>query len=164
METWKYFEENQLTHSAAHYLMTILALLGDQGYARVTDIANALHITRGSCSISLKPLKKRGLVVEDHNKFLSLSEEGRRLAELISQNDELLQTLFRDLLGVSPEQAEIDACKIEHLVSIETSVKLAQFFRFMQSHPKLSADFQEEIRREPAETMLPATEKRGNGK
>ena len=82
-EVWKSFEDNTLTHSAAHYLMTIKGLLEDHGYARVTDIAKRLNITRGSCSISLKPLKKRELVVEDENRFLQLSEEGRRLAEMI---------------------------------------------------------------------------------
>ena len=124
---WKEFEDNQITHSAAHYLMTIRALLEDNGYARVTDIAKRLNITRGSCSISLKPLKKRGLVVEDENRFLKLSDEGLRLAELIERNDQLLELLFSKLLGVSQEQAEIDACKIEHLLSIESSVALGNF-------------------------------------
>ena len=64
---WKEFEENQLTHSAAHYLMTIEDLLADNGYARVTDVAKRLNITRGSASIGLKPLKKRELVLEDEN-------------------------------------------------------------------------------------------------
>ncbi len=128
-EVWKSFEENQLTHSAAHYLMTINHLLQDQGYARVTDIAKSLNITRGSCSISLKPLKRRKLVIEDTNKFLQLSKEGKRLAEVVERNDELLEALFRDILGVDEEQAEIDACKMEHLLSLETSVKLARFLK-----------------------------------
>ncbi|MFP6903749.1 MAG: metal-dependent transcriptional regulator [Verrucomicrobiota bacterium] len=128
-EVWKSFEDNTLTHSAAHYLMTIKGLLEDHGYARVTDIAKRLNITRGSCSISLKPLKKRELVVEDENRFLQLSEEGRRLAEMIELNDELLESLFKDVLGVSADQAEVDACKIEHLLSIESSVKLANFIK-----------------------------------
>ncbi|MGA0369185.1 MAG: metal-dependent transcriptional regulator, partial [Kiritimatiellia bacterium] len=93
-DVWKEFEENQITHSAAHYLMAIKQLLEDHGYARVTDIAKALNITRGSCSISLKPLKKRGLVLEDENRFLKLSEEGQRLAELVELNDKLLEILF----------------------------------------------------------------------
>ncbi len=137
-EVWKSFEENQLTHSAAHYLMTINHLIRDQGYARVTDIAKHLNITRGSCSISLKPLKRRKLVVEDENKFLQLSEEGKRLAELVERNDKLLETLFRDVLGVDKEQAEIDACKIEHLLSLETSVKLSRYLDALQSGKKSS--------------------------
>lgn len=140
-EVWKSFDENALTHSAAHYLMTIHELLESQGYARVTDIAKQLNITRGSCSISLKPLKKRGLVTEDHNKFLRLSGEGQRLARIVEKNDELLESFFRDVLGVSDEQAEIDACKIEHLLSIETSIKLCAFIELMRSKSRPVVEF-----------------------
>jgi Mn-dependent DtxR family transcriptional regulator len=140
-EVWKSYEDNLLTHSAAHYLMTIHELLQTQGYARVTDIAKRLNITRGSCSISLKPLKKRGLVIEDPNKFLLLSDEGRRLAEIVERNDELLEIFLRDVLGVSPDQAEIDACKIEHLLSIESSVKLCNFIECIRSGEKAAKDF-----------------------
>jgi DtxR family Mn-dependent transcriptional regulator len=140
-EVWKSFDENALTHSAAHYLMTIHELLESQGYARVTDIAKQLNITRGSCSISLKPLKKRGLVLEDHNKFLLLSDEGKRLARLVEKNDELLETFFCEILGISEEQAEVDACKIEHLLSIETSIKLCSFIDLMKSDLKVVKEF-----------------------
>lgn len=149
-QVWKSYEDNALTHSAAHYLMTIHDLLATQGYARVTDIAKRLNITRGSCSISLKPLKKRGLVVEDANKFLSLSAEGRRLAEIVERNDELLETFFRNVLGVQPEQAEIDACKIEHLLSIETSVRLCNFIECVQSEEKAARDFLRLLRKSTA--------------
>jgi Mn-dependent DtxR family transcriptional regulator len=147
-EVWKSFEDNLLTHSAAHYLMTIHELLESQGYARVTDIAKRLNITRGSCSISLKPLKKRGLVVEDQNRFLSLSEEGKRLASVVEENDKLLESFFRDVLGVDPDQAEVDACKIEHLLSLESSVKLAAFIETMQSENKAVKDFLKVLRRQ----------------
>ena len=93
-EVWKEFEDNMISHSAAHYLMTIHELLESNGYARVTDIAKRLNITRGSCSISLKPLKKKALILEDENKFLKLSPEGMRIAEMIERNDELLEKLF----------------------------------------------------------------------
>jgi len=147
-EVWKSYEDNALTHSAAHYLMTIHDLLQTQGYARVTDIAKRLNITRGSCSISLKPLKKRGLVVEDANKFLQLSPEGRRLALVVEKNDELLENFFRDVLGVSAEQAEIDACKIEHLLSIEASIKLAAFIRVVRGDEKAVKDFLKLLKKE----------------
>ena len=140
-EVWKSFEENLITHSAAHYLMTIRELLDTQGYARVTDIAKRLNITRGSCSISLKPLKKRGLISEDQNRFLVLSDEGRQLAEIVEENDKLLESFFKDVLGVDTDQAEVDACKIEHLLSIETSVKLAAFIEVIQSDNKTVKDF-----------------------
>jgi len=139
-DVWKKFEENQLTHSAAHYLMTIRHLLDEHGYARVTDVAKALNITRGSASISLKPLKRKGLVKEDENKFLKLSREGQRLADLVEHNDQILEAFFREVLGVDPDQAEVDACKIEHLLSLETSVCLSQFIQCVQSgRPEVKA-------------------------
>lgn len=137
-EVWKEFEDNPLTHSAAHYLMTIHELLQTYGYARVTDIAKRMNITRGSTSISLRPLKKRGWVVEDENRFLQLSPEGRRLALVVEQNDELLEKFFRDVLGVGAEQAEIDACKIEHLLSVESSLKLSAFISALAGSPALA--------------------------
>ena len=146
-QVWKSFEENLLTHSAAHYLMTIRELLDTQGYARVTDIAKRLNITRGSCSISLKPLKRRGLIVEDQNRFLALSDEGRRLAEVVEENDKLLIAFFRDVLGVESDQAEVDACKIEHLLSIETSVKLNAFIETIRMDSKVVKDFLALLRR-----------------
>lgn len=153
-KTWKSFEENQLTHSAAHYLMTIKELIADHGYARVTDVARLLNITRGSASVSLKPLKKRGLVTEDDNKFLHLSDEGKRLASLIEKNDELLETLFRDFLSVDAEQAEIDACKIEHLISIETSVKLSRFISFLKSKTPIVKEFLTALHKHPGCSIL----------
>lgn len=141
-EVWKEFEENPLTHSAAHYLMTIHELLETYGYARVTDIAKRMNITRGSASISLRPLKKRGWVVEDENRFLQLSAEGRRLALVVEQNDELLEKFFGEVLGVGAEQAEIDACKIEHLLSVESSLKLAGFIRCLADNPAIAKKIQ----------------------
>jgi Mn-dependent DtxR family transcriptional regulator len=145
-DVWKRFENNTLSHSAAHYLMTIRLLLADHGYARVTDVAKHLNITRGSCSISLKPLKRRGLVVEDENKFLLLSPDGERLAEMVERNDQLLEELFRDILGVDQDQAEIDACKIEHLLSIETSMRLAAFLEYIKSERSAVTEFLDDMR------------------
>jgi Mn-dependent DtxR family transcriptional regulator len=142
---WKCFEENILTHSAAHYLMTIKELLNRQGYARITDIAERLNITRGSCSISIKALKNRGWVLEDKNRFLHLSKEGHRLAALVERNDELLETFFRDILGISPEQAKIDACKVEHLLSMETTMKLAGFIKYTASDSSIAKEFLAEL-------------------
>ena len=68
--------ENELTHSMAHYLLTIHKLREEKGYARVTDIAKDLGLTKGSVSTALGNLKKKDLVVEDENKFLSLSKVG----------------------------------------------------------------------------------------
>ncbi len=143
MEIWKAFEKNKISHSAAHHLMTIYDLLGENGYARVTDVARRLEITRGSASITLKTLKEKGLVKEDQNKFLLLSDE----ATSISQSIQSMRTIFKKflitVLNVNPCQAEIDACKIEHLLSPETGKKLLIFMKFMSGDDKNARNFLE---------------------
>ena len=124
-EVWKEFSENEITHSGAHHLLAILELTQSRGYARVTDVARFLEITTGSASTNLKALKNKGLVLEDDNRFISLSDHGKELAESILHCREILIDFFRDVLGVSPEQAEIDACKTEHLFSPQTIEKMS---------------------------------------
>lgn len=126
---WREFENNDLTHSAAHYLMAIDALREQFGYARVTDVASMLHVSRGAASMALTQLKKRGWVAEDHNKFLMLSEGGKQLIDRVEQNYKLLVRLFEEVLGVKKEIALIDACKMEHLISPETGRRLICFLR-----------------------------------
>ena len=58
-QVWKEFEENEISHSAAHYLLAIDELHEDMGYARSIDIARELDITAGSCSTGLKSLIKK---------------------------------------------------------------------------------------------------------
>lgn len=126
-EVWKEFSENEITHSAAHHLLAIYELHNKRGYARVTDVAKFLEITTGSASTNLKSLKSKGLIDEDDNKFLALSETGKELAEAILERREVLENFFIKVLGVSAHQANIDACKTEHLISIETTKKMKDF-------------------------------------
>lgn len=127
MDVWKQFEENNLTHSAAHHLLAILELREKRGYARVTDVARHLNITTGSASTNLKSLKGKGLLAEDDNRFLSLSAQGEALARAVIARKNIFQRFLVEILQVTPEQAEIDACKTEHLISGETARKLQQF-------------------------------------
>lgn len=141
MQTWKEFDQNVITHSAAHHLMAIDELLGKLGYARVSDVARALNITRGSVSISLGPLKKAGLVVQDENRHLRLSSQGHALVEAIKTKRLLIQRLLSDVLGVEGVQAEIDACKLEHLISNESARRMISFLRFFDSDARRAGQF-----------------------
>ena len=127
MDVWKSFSNNEVTHSAAHHLLAILELSEKRGYARVTDVAKFLEITTGSASTNLKSLKQKGLVEEDDNRFLVLTEYGSKLAKAILQRREILESFFKDILGVEEGIASVDACKTEHLLSMETTNRMAEF-------------------------------------
>lgn len=122
--------EAELSHSMAHYLLTIHKLKEARGYARVTDIAKDLGLTKGSVSTAVNNLKKKNLVTEEEDcKFLVLTEEGHKEVHRILSAKTLLFYFLRDFVGVSEEIAEHDSCLMEHLMSRETGEK---FFQFMK--------------------------------
>lgn len=138
---WREFENNELTHSAAHYLMAIDALRNDLGYARVTDVADMLDVSRGAASMALAHLKKRGWVEEDPNRFLLLSKDGEQMANLVEHNFRILSKFFEEVLGVPRDVARADACKMEHLMSLETGKRLVWLMHFILSDEKRAAAF-----------------------
>ncbi|MDA0711659.1 MAG: metal-dependent transcriptional regulator [bacterium] len=145
-EVWKEYESNEISHSVAHHLASIHELMRDQGYARVSDVARALNITRGSASLTLKALKEKGLVVEDHNKFLKLSEGGAAVVDGVLGNRAIVQKFLCDVLKLDDQQAEIEACKVEHLLSAQTGAQLLHFVRFLFSSGPVAQQFLSEFR------------------
>ncbi len=126
----KKMSDADLSHSMVHYLLTIHRLREEKGYARVTDIARTLGLTKGSVSTALTNLKKRELVIEEEDsKFLLLTESGHDEVHRILSSRTLLFYFLRDFLGVSEKISERDSCLMEHLMSSETSEK---FFAFMK--------------------------------
>ena len=101
-DVWKKFEENNITHSAAHHLIAVMELKQSRGYARVTDVAKQLNITTGSASTNLKNLKGKGLIIEDENRFLNLSSEGEQIAKLVLRRNKVLTDFLVEVLKVTP--------------------------------------------------------------
>lgn len=124
--------ENELTHPMAHYLLSIHKLRETKGYARITDMAKSLGLTKGTVSMAVTNLKKKKLVQEeDESKFLFLTDEGHAEVHSILTSRTLLYYFFKDILGVSIEQAQKDSCLMEHLMGSETREK---FFIFLKKH------------------------------
>lgn len=122
--------EVELSHSMVHYLLTIHKLKESRGFARVTDIAKDLGLTKGSVSTAINNLKKRELVTEEEDcKFLVLTSQGHSEVHRILSARTLLYYFLKDFVGVEEETAEKDSCLMEHLMSSETSEK---FFLFMK--------------------------------
>ncbi len=128
--------DSDLTHSMAHYLLTIHKLKESKGYARVTDIAKDMGLTKGSVSTALTNLKKKNLVVEDESKFLSLSDKGHDEVHSILTSRTLLYYFFKDILKVDEETAHNDSCLMEHLLSEDTREKFFQFMKMTSTKPE----------------------------
>jgi len=121
---WKEFEEQKITHSAIHYLFAVEECLEKFGYARAVDISRALNITPGSCSTGLKSLLKKGFIVEDENKFIKLSKQGKDIVKVVEANRNSLISFFKNTLKLDDEQAVKNACKIEHLLDADVVKKM----------------------------------------
>ena len=107
-----------LQESGEMYLESILVLSKKNNYVRAIDICEYMGYSKPSVSRALGLLKDGGYVVSDKNGYLSLTEVGKDIAEKIYERHTQLCD-FLQRLGVSPEVATEDACKIEHVISDE---------------------------------------------
>ena len=109
----------KIHESAENYLETILILQKRQGLVRSIDIAGELSFSKPSVSVAMKNLRLNGYIDVDKDGYITLLDKGREIAEKIYER----HTLFSNwliALGVSPEVAAEDACRIEHVISNET--------------------------------------------
>ena len=108
-----------LHESAEMYLETIYTLSLNSTSVRSIDVAETLNYSRPSVSRAVGLLKKDGYLLMDEEGFLTLTEEGRALAERIYERHTVLAAAL-EALGVDKETAAEDACKIEHDISDRT--------------------------------------------
>ena len=115
-----------LQESGEMYLESIFVLSKTSSAVRAIDICEYMGYSKPSVSRALGLLKKGGYVVSDKNGFLSLTDEGREVAEKIyARHTQICEFLER--LGVSHDTASEDACKIEHVISDESFEALLRF-------------------------------------
>ena len=114
--------------SAEDYLESILALEEHLGSGQVhsIDIVNRLGFSKPSVSIAMKKLRENGYISMAGDGTITLTEKGMEIASKIYDRHKTLTRLFV-ALGVSPGQAEVDACKVEHDLSAETYQKIVEF-------------------------------------
>ncbi len=125
---WKEFEEVEITHSILHYLFAIKELQNEKWYSRAVDIAKDLKITAGSCSIWLKNLIKKWLIIEDENKFYTLSKKWEKIVNETVEKRKILYNFFTNVLWIDKNLANINSCKLEHLIDNKISEKIKEKF------------------------------------
>lgn len=114
------------THeSAENYLETILILSQRQAAVRSIDIVNELGFSKPSVSIAMKNLRNNGFITMDSSGFITLTEEGRKIADMIYERHRLLSRWLIHL-GVEETIAVEDACRIEHVISPESFQAIKQ--------------------------------------
>ncbi len=120
---------DSLSASKQDYLETILNFSTEEGLVRSIDIARNLGVSRASVNKSLGVLKEGGLIEHEHYGDVKLTEKGLRFARQVRARHNTLKQFLTDVLGVTPETAETDACRMEHAISRETAVKLEEYLK-----------------------------------
>ena len=117
-----------VNESAENYLETILILGKKHPSVRSVDIAEELGFKKSSVSVAMKNLREKGHIVVSKEGFITLTDSGRAIAEMIYERHELLSA-WLTRLGVDPETAAEDACRIEHVISAESFEAIKRHIR-----------------------------------
>lgn len=105
--------------SSEMYLETILILSKQLPVVRSVDIANELGFKKSSVSIAMKHLREKNQITVTEAGFIYLTDDGKKIAEMIYERHQLLTECFIKL-GVPEDIATQDACRIEHVISPES--------------------------------------------
>ena len=118
----------KIHESAEDYLEKILMLQEQKGSVRSIDIAVAMGFSKPSVSVAMKNLRENGYISMDGDGYIHLEEPGLAIARRIYDRHRKL-TAFFVALGVDPDVAAHDACKIEHDISAESFDRIVAFAR-----------------------------------
>ena len=116
----------KILESAENYLEAILMVREEKGIVRSIDIVHLLGFSKPSVSIAMKQLETNNYITRDDTGLISLTESGEEIANMIYERHEILTDVFVSM-GVDPEIARQDACKVEHDISEETFECIKEF-------------------------------------
>lgn len=108
-----------LQESGEMYLETIYVLSKKNKDVRAIDVGEYMGYSKPSVSRAVGLLKSGGYLISDEFGHLSLTQSGTEVAQKIYERHTLLSK-YLTMLGVDPEVASEDACKMEHVISDET--------------------------------------------
>jgi Mn-dependent DtxR family transcriptional regulator len=122
----------RVEESKENYLEAIYVLSREHGFVRSVDVANYFEFSKPSVSVAMANLRQALLITVDDAGGIHLTDAGRALAEQVYERHTLL-TRFLTGLGVDPETAQQDACRIEHVISQISFEKLREHVTEMLS-------------------------------
>ncbi len=99
------------------YIEIIRDITAEAPVARVKEIAERRGVAKSSVSIVLKDLQNLGLIQHQHYGYVNLTEDGKRLGEILSQRHKILETFLHKILGLESDFACAEACRLEHTMS-----------------------------------------------
>ena len=118
----------ELYESGENYLETILVLKNKKDHVRSIDIARTLSFSKPSVSRAMSLLKEGEYIKIDSNGYIELTDSGMQIAKKVYRRHILL-TEWLTAIGVDPDIASQDACRMEHVISQETFEKMREHIK-----------------------------------
>ena len=110
-------EEITVSHQAEEYLEAIYRLEDKVGYARTMDLSRELGVVPGSVTNTIEGLERKGLVIHEPYKGVTLTDDGRKIASGILRRHRLAERLLTDILHLDWSEVHDPACELEHALS-----------------------------------------------
>ena len=129
----------KLGKSREDYLEAMYILKRQKGYVRNFLLCNYLNYSKASVSVAIRGLVAEGYVIKDEHGYVELTVEGKKIAKKVYARHLLLEE-FLELIGVSPETANHDACRMEHTISEESYKKIQELVRKMKEENTLNEE------------------------
>ena len=107
-----------IQESGEMYLESIFVLSKQKGSVRAIDVGEYLGYSKPSVSRAMGLLKSGGFITVEKDGSIHLTDAGHEIAQKIYDRHTLLSDLLVRI-GVDPETAAEDACKMEHIISDE---------------------------------------------
>ena len=122
-----------LTSGLEDYLELIYTKIEDNQDVKAIDIANAFNVSRPSVSEALIRLADLDLIVYEGRKGIKITSKGVEEAKKVLDKHRILSGFFSEILGVSSDIADKNACKIEHVIDDELVKKIKEFSQYCVS-------------------------------
>jgi DtxR family transcriptional regulator, Mn-dependent transcriptional regulator len=134
-------EVEGLSASLEDYLEVIFHLEESNRVARAKDIADQMNVQRASVTGALKALAGRGLINYSPYSYITLTSAGRKIARDIIHRHNTLREFFIIALQLTPEEAEANACRMEHSIDPSAVDRLVHFMEFIKTCPRTGNDW-----------------------
>lgn len=118
---------DNLSASLEDYLELICNLLETSRSVKAVEIARKLNISRASVSEALAKLAEKDLILYEGHKGIIITDKGREKAEEVILKHNTLTSFFEKTLGLNSEDAQNNACKIEHVISDDLFFRIKEF-------------------------------------
>ncbi len=127
------------TPTMEDYLENIYKLIEQKGYARVSDIAEALEVHPSSVTKMVQKLDRGKYLVYEKYRGLMLTPKGKKMGKLLVDRHDLLEE-FLEIIGVSEENIYSDVEGIEHHLSWESITCIEYLVEYFQKNPERVAE------------------------